>query len=58
MGFFGVLSERPAQSVRNGPGSTMTTLMPSGATSFDSASEQPFDREFGRGVIARARESR
>ena len=34
-------SERPAQSVRNGPGSTQVTLMPSGAVSVASASDQP-----------------
>ena len=34
------------QLVRNGPGSTMTTLISNGATSFDSASDSPSTANF------------
>jgi hypothetical protein len=41
MAVFGTFSERPAQSVRNGPGSTTVTRIPSGAHSLASASDSP-----------------
>ena len=42
----GTTSERPAKSVRNGPGSTISTRMPNTATSVASASEKPSTAHF------------
>jgi len=38
--------DEPAQSVWKPPGSTIVTLIPSGATSFDNTSENPSTAHF------------
>jgi hypothetical protein len=45
--------DEPAQSVRIPPGSTIVTRMPSGPTSFDSASENPSTANFADWYAAR-----